>query len=67
MHNPIRSGVLTIRLAGVIVLGEGLVAGTHVGTLGVVADVGAHSKLLTLVLICITKHAVKDSKRFKQL
>lgn len=44
--------VLTISLAGVIDSGEVLVAAALVGTLCVVADVGTHSKLLTLVLIC---------------
>lgn len=44
--------VLTISFAGIIDSGEVLVAAALVGTLGVVADVGTHTKLLTLVLIC---------------
>ncbi len=43
--------VLTISLAGVIDSGEVLVAATLVGAFGVVADVGTHSELQTLVLI----------------
>lgn len=46
--------VLTVSLAGVIDSREVLVAAALVGTLCVVADVGTHSKLLTLVLICAT-------------
>lgn len=46
--------VLTISLAGIIDSGEVLMAAALVGTLRVVADVGAHPKLLTLVLICQT-------------
>lgn len=44
--------VLTISLAGIIDSGEVLVTAALVGTLCVVADVGAHAKLLTLVRIC---------------
>lgn len=44
--------VLTVNLAGVVDPGEVLVAAALVGALGVVADVGTHSKLLTLILIC---------------
>lgn len=43
--------VLTVNLAGVVDPGEVLVAAALVGALGVVADVGTHSKLLTLILI----------------
>lgn len=45
---------LTISLAGVIDSGKVFVADTLVGTLSVVADVGTHTKLLALVLICET-------------
>lgn len=44
--------MLTVGLAGVIYSAEVLVAAALVGTLRVVADVGTHPKLLTLVLIC---------------
>ena len=45
---------LTVSLAGVVDSGEVLVAAALVGTLGVVTDVGTHSELPTLVLICET-------------
>lgn len=44
--------VLTIGLAGLIDSDEVLVAAALVRTFSVVADVGTHSKLLTLVFIC---------------
>jgi hypothetical protein len=43
--------LLTVSLAGVVDPGEVFVAATLVGSLGVVAHVGAHPKLLTLILI----------------
>lgn len=46
--------VLTICFASLIDFGEVLVAAALVGSLCVVADVGTHSKLTTLVLICKT-------------
>lgn len=46
--------VLTISLAGLIDSGEVLVAAALVRTFRVVADVGTHSKLLTLVFVCKT-------------
>lgn len=59
--------VLTISLAGIIDSGKVLVAAALVGTLSVVADVGTHSKLLTLVLICQTPqgHAIHIKHSFK--
>lgn len=67
------AAALTISLAGVVDSGEVLVAAALVGTLGVVADVGAHSKLLTLVLICETPrvhiahitHSIKSSRALR--
>lgn len=47
----IQEAVLTVGLAGVADPGEVLVAAAFVGAFGVVADVGAHSKLQTFVLI----------------
>lgn len=46
---------LTIGLAGLVDFGEVFVAAALVGSFGVVAHVGTHSKLLTLVLICEIK------------
>ena len=43
--------VLTVSLAGVIDSGEVLVAAAFVGAFGVVADVGTHSELQTLILV----------------
>lgn len=43
--------VLTVSLAGVVDPGEVLVAAAFVGAFGVVADVGTHSVLHTLILI----------------
>lgn len=43
--------VLTVSLAGVIDPGEVLVTAAFVGAFGVVADVGTHSELQTLILI----------------
>lgn len=44
--------VLTISLAGVIDPAEVFVAAALVGTLSVVADMGTHSELTALILIC---------------
>lgn len=53
--------MLTISLAGIVDLGEVLVAAALVGTLSVVADVGADAKLLTLVLVCRTTPRSSDT------
>lgn len=47
----VQEAVLTVSLAGVADPGEVLVAAAFVGAFGVVADVGAQSKLQTFVLI----------------
>lgn len=47
---------LTVSLARVIYPGKVLVAAAFVGALGVVADLGANSKLQTLVLIWETEN-----------
>lgn len=57
---------LTVSLAGVVDLGEVLVADALVGSLGVVADVGTRTKLSALVFICnTTRHSSSvREKRF---
>lgn len=50
--------VLTISLACLTDSGEVLVAAALEGSLSVVADMGTRSKLLTLVLICVTAHTL---------
>ena len=44
--------VLTVSLAGLVDPCEVLVAAAFVGAFGVVADVGTHSELQALILIC---------------
>ena len=51
LNEPFENRALTVCLAGVVDPGEVLAAAAFVGALGVVADVGANSKLLTLILI----------------
>lgn len=62
-HCWIRLEVLTISFACVIDSAEVLVAAALVGTLSVVADVGTHSELLALVLICETPQKPHDTQR----
>lgn len=51
---PPKVKVLTISLACLTDSGEVLVAAALEGSLSVVTDVGARTKLLTLILICVS-------------
>lgn len=53
---------LTISLACFIDSSEVLLAAALVGSLRVIADVGTHSKQLTLILICETTQRIMSSK-----